>query len=118
MRFDHIVKHNGKYYKIGEDVPESSSIPILTDDVPDGALNTNDDGSVNAYDSDNNFVGTIDAKNVEKSQEEAGEHFTKTEINRMSVDDLKILAPTLGIEVTEESTGAKIKEEIIEKLGL
>lgn len=36
----------------------------------------------------------------------------------MSTADLKTFAPTLGIEVTEESTRAKLKEEIIEKLGL
>lgn len=44
--------------------------------------------------------------------------YSKSEISRMSTADLKALAPTLGIEVAEESTGAKLKEEIIEKLGL
>ena len=44
--------------------------------------------------------------------------YSKSEISRMSTSDLKTLAPTLGIEVTEESTGAKLKEEIIAKLGL
>lgn len=55
----------------------------------------------------------------------AGEHtkepdkmYSKSDISRMSTADLKTLAPTLGIEVTEESTGAKLKEEIIAKLGL
>ena len=44
--------------------------------------------------------------------------YSKSDISRMSTADLKTLAPTLGIEVTEESTGAKLKEEIIAKLGL
>lgn len=44
--------------------------------------------------------------------------YSKSDISRMSTADLKALAPTLGIEVTEESTGAKLKEEIIVKLGL
>lgn len=44
--------------------------------------------------------------------------YSKSEIQRMSTADLKTLAPTLGIEVTEESTGAKLKEEIIARLGL
>lgn len=35
-----------------------------TDDVPDGALQTNPDGSVNAYDADGNKVGTVDAETV------------------------------------------------------
>ena len=44
--------------------------------------------------------------------------YSRSEIQRMSTADLKALAPMLGIEVTEESTGAKLKEEIIAKLGL
>ena len=52
-----------------------------------------------------------DAENAEKQ-------YTKSDITHMSTADLKTLAPTLGIEVTEESTGAKLKEEIIAKLGL
>lgn len=44
--------------------------------------------------------------------------YSKSDISRMSTADLKALAPTLGIEVTEESTGAKLKEEIVAKLGI
>lgn len=44
--------------------------------------------------------------------------YSKSEIQRMSTAELKTLAPTLGIDVTEESTGAKLKEEIIAKLGM
>ena len=36
----------------------------LTDNVPEGALQTNPDGSVNAYDADGNKVGTVDAATV------------------------------------------------------
>lgn len=50
-----------------------------------------------------------------KEQEKS---YSKSDISRMSTADLKTIAPTLGIEVTEESTGAKLKEEIIAKLGL
>jgi len=41
-------------------------IGSLTDNIPDGALQTNPDGSVNAYDADGNKVGTVDAETVEK----------------------------------------------------
>ena len=54
--------------------------------------------------------------NTGKKEEE--KKYSKSDISRMSTADLKTLAPTLGIEVTEESTGAKLKEEIIAKLGL
>ena len=57
-------------------------------------------------------AGTKEEDKVDEKQ------YSKSEIQRMSTADLKMLAPTLGIEVTEESTGAKLKEEIIAKLGL
>ena len=41
-------------------------IGSLTDNVPEGALQTNQDGSVNAYDEDGNKIGTVDAETVEK----------------------------------------------------
>ena len=50
--------------------------------------------------------------------DDAEKKYSKSDISRMSTADLKTLAPTLGIEVTEESTGAKLKEEIIAMLGL
>lgn len=79
----------------------------------------------------NGWVVDDSAKEVVKDPDEAGtenqedtdventeKQYTKSGISRMNAADLKALAPTLGIEVTEESTGAKLKEEIIAKLGL
>lgn len=58
------------------------------------------------------------AKTANTAKKEESKNYSKSDISRMSTADLKELAPTLGIEVTEESTGAKLKEEIIAKLGL
>lgn len=44
---------------------DGNVIGSLTDNVPDGALQTNPDGSVDAFDADGNKVGTVDAKTVE-----------------------------------------------------
>lgn len=54
-------------------------IGSLTDNVPEGALETNPDGSVNAYDENGNKVGTVDAEMVaeltgEDTQETAQEN--------------------------------------------
>ena len=49
----------------------------LTDNVPEGALNTNPDGSVNAYDEKGNPAGTVDAATVAEmtgNVPEAGEN--------------------------------------------
>lgn len=60
----------------------------------------------------------VEAESKDEDEVETKTKYTKTEINRMSTADLKELAPTLGIEVTEESTGADLKKGIIEALGL
>lgn len=44
--------------------------------------------------------------------------YSRSEIMRMSTADLKETATSIGIEVTEESTGKALKEEILAKLGL
>ena len=61
---------------------------------------------------------SVDSNSENHEDANAGKQYTKSDITHMSTADLKTLAPTLGIEVTEESTGAKLKEEIIAKLGL
>ena len=57
----------GKFSETGELThKEVKDIGSLTDNVPEGALQTNPDGSVNTYDADGNKVGTVDAETVEK----------------------------------------------------
>lgn len=76
MKYDHLVKFNGEYYPAGTDVPVGTPVSVeMTDDVPDGALDTNADGSVNAYDEEGNVVGAVSAEEVEQLQEQAGEAF-------------------------------------------
>lgn len=41
-------------------------IGSLTDDVPEGALQTNPDGSVDTYDADGNKTGTVDAETLKE----------------------------------------------------
>lgn len=73
MKFEHLVRHNGVDYPAGTEVPVETAPKVeLNDNVPEGALDTNPDGSVNAYDEAGNVVGTVAAEEVEKIQEEAG----------------------------------------------
>lgn len=44
--------------------------------------------------------------------------YQRSEIARMNTADLKELGKSLGLEVTEKSTGKVLKEQILEKLGL
>ena len=72
MKYPYIVCKNGVWYPAGAEVPEDAKVE-MTDNVPEGALNTNPDESVNAYDEEGNVVGTVAMEEVEKLQEEAGE---------------------------------------------
>lgn len=44
--------------------------------------------------------------------------YTRTEINRMSASDLRMIAPQYGIEATEETSGASLKKALIEMIGI
>nr|DAI01466.1 MAG TPA: Rho termination factor, N-terminal domain [Caudoviricetes sp.] len=55
---------------------------------------------------------------VEETPKEENKQYSRSEIARMNTADLKELGKSLGLEVTEESTGKMLKEQIIEKLGL
>ncbi|MDE7446160.1 MAG: hypothetical protein K2N15_10750 [Lachnospiraceae bacterium] len=80
MKFGYTVKKDGVLYPAGAEVPEDIPKKVeLTDNIPDGALDTNTDGSVNAYDEAGNKLGTVDAETVERLQEEAGESFEESE---------------------------------------
>ena len=81
MKFDHLVKCNGVYYPAGTDVPVGVHAEKvgLTDDVPEGALEPNADGTVNTYDEEGNVVGTLSPEEVEELQKEAGAVFEAQE---------------------------------------
>lgn len=83
MKFDHMVKYKGEYYPAGTDVPVGNEIKVeLTGNVPDGALDTNADGSVNAYDT--NLVGTVDVETVAELQEQTGEALEQQDKSKRS----------------------------------
>lgn len=76
MKYKTNVIHKGGFYPAGTDVPVGAPVSVeMTDDVPDGALDTNADGSVNSYDEDGNVIGAVYAEEVEQLQEQAGEAF-------------------------------------------
>lgn len=58
---------------------------------------------------------------IQKISEEAKEKtspYTKTEIQRMSVDSLRILAKEVGIESPDEISGSELKKMLIHHFNL
>lgn len=79
MKFNHLVKYNGKYYPAGTDVPVGETFVI---------------------------------------EEKKEPKYTKTDINRMSIAELKELSLANGVKNAEEMTGAELKKCLISAFGL
>lgn len=84
----------------------------MTDDVPDGALENNADGTVNVYDANNNKVGTITQEEAEKAAEQ--NEATKNEVTKNEATNgsgasylVKVVCAALRIR-KEPSTNSKI----------
>ncbi|MBQ8279759.1 MAG: hypothetical protein IJZ23_07970 [Roseburia sp.] len=113
MKYAYTVKYKGNYYPAGTEVPvevveESKEESEGENTAPTGTDNTKGEGQGSEEQGDKES----------KDGKSTGNEYTKTDINRMPVDELKVLAAKLGIENAEESTGAALKEEIIKILGL
>jgi hypothetical protein len=57
-------------------------------------------------------------KKVEKKEFVSESQFTKTEINRMPINELKALASANGVDGWIDMTGAELKKTLIEKFNL
>lgn len=90
MKFSHLVKYNGVYYPAGTDVPVGNNNTVVAETKEE-------------------IVEPI----VEKQPQ-----YTKTEINRMPVDELRKLAMSTGVEGADKWTGAELKEYLIALMGL
>ena len=98
MVFKHLVKHNGKYYPAGTDVPVGGK------PVEDKKTEKPKEDDFSQY-----------MNNPEETKEI---EYTKTEINRMSTAELKSLAIENGIDGADEMTGADLKKVLIEHFKL
>lgn len=58
-------KYTNYSSKVGNAKADETRIPEPTNEVPEGALDANEDGTVNVYDEDNNKVGTIPEETAE-----------------------------------------------------
>ena len=105
MVFKHLVKHNGKYYPAGTDVPVGGK-PV--------------EDKKSDFTVDRKVVGKVKEDVIEITDEEVikENQFTKTEINRMSTAELKEVAKLNGVEDADDMTGGELKKVLIDKFGL
>lgn len=55
---------------------------------------------------------------TERENDTVAVEYSKTDINRMPIADLRALAKAQGIEKSEVKSGGELKKNLIEKLGL
>lgn len=112
MKFPHKIMLNGKIYLANTEIPDEL-LGGTPKDV-DTTETVDEPKDVNKVD-DNE--AEMPESNAEESVEE--EHnYTRTEVNRMNTASLHELAKELGIEGEADKSGAQLKVDIIEKLGL
>ena len=93
MKYPYTVKHNGKYYAAGEDVPNGAS------SKPE--------------------ENKADTAKVEKPEKDGkGAEITQADINQLSGAKLRSFAAENGIADAETYTNGELKKMLIERLGL
>ena len=88
MKFDHAVKYNGRWYEPFEEIEEEADFSASSD-----------------FDM---------SKYMDKPTDKKA--YTKTEINRMPLDELKKLA--FECEIDDAKKGAELKDSLIKHFGL
>lgn len=124
MKYPYRVIKSGVLYPANTEVPddEVSNAPKAEEVVKPEDDSMNADGEAQTPDNDeeneddeSRLLKNEESENDEQKQEY---NYTKTEVNRMLTTDLHTLAKELGIEGEADKSGAQLKVEIINKLGL
>lgn len=93
MKYPYIVNKDGVWYPAGAEVPEGTN-PIVDKKVE------------------------VKQEVVETPKVEDTPKYTKTEINRMPLDELKALANEKGVDGADDMTGGELKKLLIEMFNL
>lgn len=119
MKYPYRVIKSGVLYPANTEVPddEVSNAPEVEEVAKPEDDSTNADGEAQTPESepDEDSSDDEESENDEQKQEH---NYTKTDVNRMLTTDLHTLAKELGIEGEADKSGAQLKVEIINKLGL
>ena len=108
MKFDHRVKFKGILYEIGQDVPMEEKKAVEK-------ANTKPQEVAKEKVADD-FSQYMNAPEIKEEVTEV--KYTKTEINRMPVAELRKMAMRTGVEGADTWSGAELKEYLIATLGL
>lgn len=97
MKYPYIVNKDGVWYPAGAEVPEGTK-PVVED---------------KKVEVKQEVVSTPKVEEIEYTPK-----YTKTEINRMPLEELKALATEKGIDGANDMTGGELKKLLIEMFDL
>lgn len=118
MKYNHTVKYNGVWYKAGENVPNDvEEVSEAETEAEEVAEMQNIDATSPVDDVVNEEVVNLPTEEVDEPTK-ANLTVTKTDVNRMLIADLKKFAKKNGIKNADAKSGAELKKELINKLGL
>lgn len=117
--FNHAYHVGDVYPRMGVRVSDARIAELASSKNKQGkpliALDKNEDFVV-----DGKVLGKVKEDVIEITDEETVKEnqFTKTDINRMPINELKALASVNGVEGWNDMTGAELKRVLIEKFNL
>lgn len=119
MKYPYRVIKSGVLYPANTEVPddEVSNAPKAEEVAKPEDDSTDVDGDAQTPDPESD-ADSSDDEESENDEQKQEYNYTKTEVNRMLTTDLHTLAKELGIEGEADKSGAQLKVEIINKLGL
>ena len=117
--FNHAYHVGDVYPRMGVRVSDARTAELASSKNKQGkpliALDKNEDFVV-----DGKVLGKVKEDVIEITDKETVKEnqFTKTDINRMPINELKALASANGVEGWVDMTGAELKRVLIEKFNL
>lgn len=100
-----------------EDLQDNNHPYNVGDTFPHDGLEVSEE-RLKELSSSNNKQHTPLIRKIAEQSEEKTSPYTKTEIQRMSVDSLRILAKEVGIENPDEISGSELKKMLVQHFGL
>lgn len=109
MKYPYRVIKNGIWYMAGEEVPDDDEKTVV-EEVKEEVNEVVDEPEIEVE----KPVPVVE----EKKEFVPTPKYGKNQINRMPISDLRNVAVEVGIKDIQSKTGAELKREIIEILGL
>lgn len=116
MKYPYRVIHNGVLYMAGEEVPDNET--VVEEEVKTVETEVKEETPETVVEEIKEESTFEPAEEEPKKVFKPTPKYGRNQINRMAVSDLRDVAVEVGIKNIQSKTGAELKREIIEILGV